>query len=161
LVAAKVSCDDVHVYFYVRTLQPRLPQNDPRGTLLLIDADGDSATGWLGYDVIVNRVALGDGSVTLERNVQGRYQWDSPERVACRAAGNELELAIPYSFLDPESLPGTIDFKWGDNIRQTGEWSDFTLNGDVAPNDRFNYRAHLPTGTQSAFLDDVQVHQSR
>jgi len=36
-----------------------------------------------------------------------------------------------------------IDFKWADNIQQTGEWSDFTLNGDVAPNDRFNYRALL------------------
>ena len=35
----------------------------------------------------------------------------------------------------------TLDFKWADNIQQTGEASDFTLNGDAAPNDRFNYRA--------------------
>jgi hypothetical protein len=41
------------------------------------------------------------------------------------------------------ALPATIDFKWADNIQQTGEWSDFTLNGDAAPNDRFNYRAKL------------------
>jgi len=27
------------------------------------------------------------------------------------------------------------------NAQQTGEWSDFTLNGDAAPNDRYNYRA--------------------
>ena len=40
-------------------------------------------------------------------------------------------------------LPAAIDFKWADNIRQTGEASDFTLNGDAAPNDRFNYRAEL------------------
>jgi hypothetical protein len=39
------------------------------------------------------------------------------------------------------SSPFTIDFKWADNLQQTGEWSDFTLNGDAAPNDRFNYRA--------------------
>jgi len=24
-----------------------------------------------------------------------------------------------------------------------GDWTDFTLNGDAAPNDRFNYRAQL------------------
>ena len=36
-----------------------------------------------------------------------------------------------------------LEFKWADNIQQTGEWSDFTLNGDSAPNDRFNYRAEL------------------
>ena len=35
----------------------------------------------------------------------------------------------------------TLDFKWADNIQQTGEWSDFTLNGDAAPNDRCNFRA--------------------
>jgi hypothetical protein len=34
-------------------------------------------------------------------------------------------------------------FKWADNTQQTGDASDFTLNGDVAPNDRFNYRARL------------------
>jgi len=149
LVAAKVSCDELHVYFYVRTVQPRLPQNDPSGTLLLVDADGNPGTGWLGYDVIVNRAALSDGWVSVGRNVEGQYQWDSPARVACRAAGNELELAIPYSLLSRETLPVTIDFKWADNIRQTGEWSDFTLNGDVAPSDRFNYQAHLPASTQS------------
>ena len=115
---------------------------------MLIDADCNPATGWLGYDVIVNRAAAGQGTVTMERNVEGRYQWDSPSNVACRAAGNELELAIPRSALGWESLPVTIDFKWADNIRQTGEWSDFTLNGDVAPNDRFNYRAHVPTAAE-------------
>jgi hypothetical protein len=144
LVTAKVSCDKLHVYFYVRTLQPRLPQNDPGDTLLFVDADSDPGTGWLGYDVIVNRAACGDGWVTVERNVEKKYQWDSSARVACRTAGNELELAIPYSLLGRETPPATIDFKWTDGIRQTGEWSDFTLNGDVAPNDRFNYRAQLP-----------------
>ena len=54
-----------------------------------------------------------------------------------------MELAIPRAALGLTALPATIDFKWADNIRQTGDWSDFTLHGDVAPNDRFNYRARL------------------
>ncbi len=37
----------------------------------------------------------------------------------------------------------TIDFKWAENIQQDGTWSDFTLNGDAAPPDRFNFRAQL------------------
>ena len=60
-----------------------------------------------------------------------------------RAAGNELELAIPRSALGIASLPATVDFKWVDNLQQTGDASDFTLNGDAAPNDRFNYRGVL------------------
>ena len=60
-----------------------------------------------------------------------------------RVAGNELELAIPRTALGLTKFPATLDFKWADNSHQTGEWSDFTLNGDAAPNDRFNYRAKL------------------
>ena len=61
-----------------------------------------------------------------------------------RAVGKELELAIPRAALGLTQRPATLDFKWADNIQQTGDWSDFMLNGDVAPNDRFNYRAKLP-----------------
>ena len=45
--------------------------------------------------------------------------------------------------LGRDRLPPALDFKWADNIQQTGEWSDFMLNGDAAPNDHFNYRARL------------------
>jgi hypothetical protein len=41
-----------------------------------------------------------------------------------------------------------IDFIWADNIQQTGDWSDFTLNGDAAPNDRYNYRVILRNDKQ-------------
>ena len=61
-----------------------------------------------------------------------------------RALGLERNpLAIPGAALGLSVLPATRIFKWADNIQQTGDWSDFTLNGDAAPNDRFNYRAKL------------------
>ena len=60
-----------------------------------------------------------------------------------RVAGNELELSIPRSVLGIASRPAVIDFKWADNIKQTGDSSDFTINGDAAPNDRYNYRANF------------------
>ena len=52
-------------------------------------------------------------------------------------------VAIPRAALGLAALPDHIDFKWADNLQQTGEWSDFMLNGDAAPNDRFNYRARF------------------
>jgi hypothetical protein len=45
--------------------------------------------------------------------------------------------------LDWEALPKQFLFKWADGIKLNGEWSDFTLHGDVAPNDRYNYKAVL------------------
>jgi len=79
----------------------------------------------------------------IERNVGGKFEWGSPVEVGYRAAGSELELAIPRAALGLGEGKATIDFKWADNLQQTGDWSDFTLNGDAAPNDRFNYRAIL------------------
>ena len=52
-------------------------------------------------------------------------------------------MTIPRTALGIARLEATIDFKWADAILETGEWSDFTLNGDAAPSDRFSYRARL------------------
>jgi hypothetical protein len=91
--------------------------------------------------VVINRKVTGKEETSLQRNVGGKYQWGPSVPIKYRAAGNGLELAVPFELLGVKCLPTTIDFKWADNIQQTGEWSDFTLNGDAAPNDRFSYRA--------------------
>jgi len=143
IVAAKVSLDGTNVCFYVRTREPLTPRTDPNWMLLFIDADQNPTNGWLGYDVVVNRAAAAPGRATLERHRGTGYQWAAAVEVACREAGNELELAIPLAALGLAQPPAWLDFKWADNIQQTGEWSDFTLNGDAAPNDRFNYRARF------------------
>ena len=75
----------------------------------------------------------------------GDTSWDSPVEVPIRVFGTAMELSIPRSVAGLKVLPATIDFKWCDSIQQTGDWSDFTLNGDAAPNDRYNYRARFLT----------------
>jgi hypothetical protein len=144
LVAAKVSYDAQNVYFYIRTKNPITPATDPNWMLLYIDADHDPKTGWLGYDVVVNRANVRAQMTTLEHSTSGKYAWNKPTDIQYRVAGNELELAIPRAALGITQLPAaTLDFKWADNIQQTGDASDFTQSGDAAPNDRFNYRAVL------------------
>jgi hypothetical protein len=54
-----------------------------------------------------------------------------------------VEVALPRAALGLTGAASTVNFKWADNLQQTGEASDFTLNGDAAPNDRFNYSARL------------------
>jgi len=68
--------------------------------------------------------------------------------ISYRISGNELELAIPRQVLGVSSLLATIDFKWAANLEQVGDWSDFAINGDTAPNDRFNYRVRLREGSR-------------
>jgi len=55
----------------------------------------------------------------------------------------ELEMAIPRSALAMRGRSVSLSFKWADNAIQTGDWSDLTLNGDVAPNARYRYQIHL------------------
>jgi hypothetical protein len=109
--------------------------------LLFLDTDHNPKTGWLGYDFVVNRTNVRPDRTTLEHNEGGAYRWGTPVDIISRTAGNQLELAIPRAALGLTAAEFIIDFKWADNLQQTGEWSDFTLNGDAAPNDRFKFRA--------------------
>ncbi len=142
LAVAKASWDEANIYFYVRTLNTITPHTDPNWMLLFIDIDSNPATGWLGYDFVVNRTNVRPQTTTLERCLGG-YRWGAAVDIPYRVSGNEMELAIPSSALGLTKLPVTIDFKWADNIQQSGEASDFSLHCDVAPNERFNFRAEI------------------
>jgi hypothetical protein len=139
LIVAKISRDADNVHFYIRARDPITPPGE-HWMLLFIDADRNAQTGWLGYDLVVNRTGVTATSTKVERNVGGRYQWGEAQIIPMHFAGNELELSLPSALLGGSP---SFDFKWADNIEETGEWSDFTLNGDAAPNDRFNYRAQF------------------
>ena len=145
IVAAKVSYDDRNIYFYVRTHEKLTPHTDPGWMLLYINSDADYKTGWLGYDFVVNR-KVGATTTSVEKNIGGVYQWQQTASVRYGAKGNEIEIAIPRRALGITRLPATIDFKWADHCYSKGDWTDFTLNGDAAPDDRFNYRAILGAG---------------
>ncbi len=149
LVASKVSYDDQAVYFYVQTREPLTSSSDANWMQLLIDTDTDAKTGWLGYDVIVNQTGVTATSTTLQRNVDHAYRWQDPVTIQYRAAGDQLELAIPRAAIQTTSWPPTLDFKWADNCLQNGEAVELTINGDAAPNDRFNFRA-IPEKNKAA-----------
>jgi hypothetical protein len=139
IVAAKMSWSKETAWFYVRTREPITPPGGTNWMLLFLDTDSDSRTGWLGYDFVVNHTGAG----SLERSAGSDFKLEPAGQVKWRVLGNELELAIPWKSLGLKSAPAMLDFKWADNCIKAGDWTDFTLNGDAAPNDRFNYRAQL------------------
>ncbi len=103
---------------------------------LYIDADQNPQTGWMGYDY---RVTPAKG--LIERNIGDLYTWDFPKNVGVRTTDKALQILVPLQTLGLTVNSAGVDFKWTDNCYDKGDWSDFTLNGDAAPNDRFNYRA--------------------
>ncbi len=149
IVAAKVSYTAADVSFYVRTANA-LPSpalsND--WMLLYVDADRNPSTGWLGYDYVINRSRTGS-TTSVQRNVGNAYSWTEVGTVPFRRDTDEVELTIPRTMLNLPSNRVGIDFKWADNVTAAQDWTDFTLNGDAAPNNRFNYRANF-TATATA-----------
>jgi hypothetical protein len=137
IIIAKTSWDLTTAWFYARTRQPLTASGGTNWMLLFLDVDTTSATGWLGYEFVVGRAGTG----SLERSTGSGFHWTEAGTLEVRVEGNELELAIPWKSLGLTGPPAKLDFKWADHCIQSGDWTDLTLNGDTAPNDRFNYRA--------------------
>lgn len=139
LVTMKVARDAESVFFYAETADALTPHTDPNWMLLVIDCDQNPKTGWQGYDVVVN-LEVAEKTTSLHSLSDG---WN-PELIAqisYVAKGNQVELAIPRTALGLSPVAKiSLDFKWADNIQKPGDIRDFFLNGDIAPERRFNYR---------------------
>ena len=49
-------------------------------------------------------------------------------------------VSIPRKLLGLDtSKPLSLQFKWHDNMQVEGDIMEFTVSGDAAPNDRYNY----------------------
>jgi hypothetical protein len=143
LIAAKISASADTLHFYLRAADDLGEPTQDRWLWLLLDTDGDPKNGWLGFDYVVGRTN-DSASRSLEKSAGAGFAWSSVGKVDFTKAGKELECGIPRAALGLKPGPVTIRFKWADHLNGTGEWSDFTLHGDSAPNDRFTYQATIP-----------------
>ncbi|MEI7928799.1 MAG: hypothetical protein WCH40_09630, partial [Verrucomicrobiales bacterium] len=140
LVLAQVARDEKFLFFHVQTAAALTPAADQDWMMLYLDADANPATGWHGYDFLVNRSREGD-ICSLERYNAESKTWDKVAMVPLIWAGNQLTLSIPREMLGAGIAAGKLklDFKWVDNIPASGEVMDFYSKGDAAPDARFNY----------------------
>lgn len=136
-VIAKAAYDDTQLSFFVQTRAPITPQSDPHWMLLLLDTDQNAATGWLGYDFVLN-LAPGVGETTVHAWRDTAWQPVGTAKLAVN--GDGLEIALSRALLGEDSAPPAFDFHWADNIDPTGDIAELGVNGDSAPNRRWNYR---------------------
>jgi len=140
-VTMKVARDADRVYFYAQTSCPISSWKDPNWMLLFIDADQDAGTGWNGYDYVAN-LDVKDRDVTSLHSLKGPG-WN-PKKIGdvqYAVAGPKLELAIPRDAIGMGKGDAVeFDFHWADNIQKRGDIVEFAINGDSAPQRRFNYR---------------------
>mgnify|MGYP005763886593 CR=1 FL=1 len=140
IVTSKVIVDKKNIYFYAETAETLTPHTDDNWMLLLIDADKNSDTGWYGYDFIINKNVKNDTQTSLMRYDEARTDWIKVANVVFRYQGNKLMISVPRKVLGLEGNSFAFDFKWSDNTADLNDPISLCLNGDTAPNRRFNYR---------------------
>ena len=136
IVESRVTYDDNNIYFYVKTLDPISTWQGKNWMLLYIDADRDRNTGWEGYDFVVNLEKLSSSETTLYR--RNGTEWEKLATCSYRYANNEMEIAVPKSDLQQSDVPDFY-FHWVDNIQQLDDINEFFVNGESAPERRYNY----------------------
>ncbi len=137
-VISKAAYDAEHVYFYAQTREAITPYTDKHWMLLLIDSDQCSSSGWLGYDMIVNLDVMNEHKTDI--HAWEKNAWESIGDGKYRVNGNGLEISIPRDIISNQKKPPKFDFHWADNIQSFNDVSELGVNGDSAPNRRWNYR---------------------
>lgn len=142
IITGKVAIGKKKISFYAETAGEISSPDDKNWMLLLIDADNNPATGWYGYDFLINKKILNKKTSTLMRYNPGDREnpWTEIAALDMRVSGTELELQLPRTLLGLTGNDLTFDFKWSDNPEVLNDPISFALHGDTAPNRRFNYR---------------------
>ena len=139
IVGAKVARDAEKIYFYAETTEKLTNPDDRNWMMLFLDTDRNKATGWNGYDFIVNRLSPKGKKVIVEKNVGGRWEWKTIGESKFAMNNNKLEIEITKQLLNLFGNDIDIEFKWNDNMQENGNIMDFYVNGDTAPGGRFNF----------------------
>lgn len=139
LTTAKVAVSQNAVHFYAETAAPLTPHTDTNWMLLLIDADKNPATGWCGYDFLINKHITDAKTTTLMRWTPAGA-WADVAKLEYGYAGKALEVTVPRTLLGLTGDAFTFGFKWADHPQELKDAISLCTDGDTAPNRRFNYR---------------------
>lgn len=142
ILDSKVGIDKKNISFYVTTAEKLTPHTGNNWMLLLIDADNNPETGWYGYDFLINKNVKSEKTTTLMRydKSKGAQPWVEVADLKMNYAEKGLEIAVPRNLLGLSGDKFTFDFKWSDNAESLDDPISFCINGDTAPNRRFNFR---------------------
>lgn len=134
---AQVSQDADYLYFTVTTVHDIVTDDGSNWMNLFLNTDGDSATGWEGYDFVLNRAR--DGHYVSIESLSDGWSGTPVGQALYTVSGNRMTLRVSKAAL---GLSGSVEsflFKWADNSTTSGNVMEFMDLGDTAPNDRFAY----------------------
>ncbi|MDR1155881.1 MAG: hypothetical protein LBL04_14335 [Bacteroidales bacterium] len=134
-LSAKVTNDNSNVYFLMKTDKTAVLSNE--APIQLFIKTPRESSGWEGFQY---RIHILPGNKAELHVSKGGWDWEKTADLSCLVKDQYMELSVPKQRLGLASGSFTLDFKWADNMPQTGDIRDFMDHGDTAPNARFRYR---------------------
>lgn len=137
---AKVARDSTSIWFYVQTVGAITPPQGVNWMNLLISVDGSKLPVWETFQYMIG-LTDGKPEELVLKVCEGGWKWTIAGKVEYLLKGNELMIGVPRRLLgmDEGETAVKINFKWSDNM-QSPDPIDWLINGDTAPNARFQYR---------------------
>ncbi len=154
IVQSRVAYDSSNIYFYVKTDSALTPYTDKNWMLLFIDSDTNHSTGWEGYDYVVNLNVKSDSITTLARWNGQDSSWDETSELKYQYTGNQMEIRLPRNLINQTGKDISFYFHWADNIQKLNDITEFFIDGDSAPDRRFNYHfttIQTPTSVKETY----------
>ncbi len=148
-INAKVSSDSDSFYFMAECDANITAAEGTNWMNLFIDSDANAATGWSGYDYVINRSQNGN-KCSVEKFESKEWTPVSIGDAEFSVNGEYIVIKLPKNTV---ALGTTFDFKWADNSVSDGDAMQFVDQGDTAPSDRFNYR--FTTEAQSSKKPEI------
>ncbi len=143
ITASKVAFDSNNVYFYVQCADNITSYTKNTTWMqLFVNSDNSNATGWYGYDYIVNYSNNGDGTVNVAKfngESSTEYSFTVTSSVKCDVSGSKMMLTVPLSTLGISFTDVEFAFKWADSDTRINTMEQFYTDGDCAPLGRLNY----------------------
>ncbi len=158
IIESRVAYDSSNIYFYVKTDSALTPYTDKNWMLLFIDSDTNHATGWEGYDYLINLNIKSDSVTTLARWNGQDSSWDETANLKYQYTGNQMQIAVPRNLINQTGNDISFYFHWADNIQKLNDITEFFIDGDSAPDRRFNY--WYTTQNPTSVKETYQLPQS-
>ncbi len=135
---AKAARDNDNIYFYIETVEPISPKTGTNWMTLLVQLDDLTKPSWEGWHYLVQPSSDASDSPLALYKSKGGWNWEKVGDITYHLNKERMSLSIPRSMLSIHN-DINIRFKWSDNM-QEHDPLDWILNGDTAPNGRFQYR---------------------
>ena len=135
---AKVSQDEDYLYFLVKTSHDMIIDNNAEWMNLYLNVDGNTATGWEGYDFVLNR-DRDSFVVTVERFKENSFESEIVGGAYYYIEGAYMTVRLSKELLGIDGKVPQMIFKWADNSVSNGDPMAFMDLGDTAPDNRFGF----------------------